>query len=115
MRFPLVCHGVDMGASVYARRASVAAYPAAVLSLLVPALLSLLLLSPPPSARFLRLELLKSVSYQPLPFSRKPAAEIFLTNAGSAQAGQSTRRTEERRVGEEGRTGCRGSQEGGGQ
>src|SRR5690625_7012083 len=91
MRFPLVCHGVDMGASVYARRASVAAYPAAMLSLLVPALLSLLLLSPPPSARFLRLALLKSVSYQPLSFSRKPAAEMFLTNAGSAPAGESTR------------------------
>src|SRR5690625_7525606 len=90
MRFSLVCHGVDMGASVYARRASVAAYPAAVLSLLVPALLSLLLLSPPPSARFLRLELLKSVSYQPLPFNLKQEAEIFVTNAGSAQAGHST-------------------------
>src|SRR5690625_1755124 len=91
MRFPLVCHGVDTGASVYDCRASVVCYSAGVLSLMVPAMLTLLLLSSPPSARFLRLELLKSVSYQPLPFSRKPAAEIFLTNAGSAQAGQSTR------------------------
>src|SRR5690554_6629071 len=70
-------------------------YPAAVLYLLALALLSAFLLSPlaspPPSARFLRLEVLKSVSYQPPPLSRKPAAEIFLTSAGCAHAGQSTK------------------------
>lgn len=33
---------------------------------------------------------LKSVSYQPPPFRRKPAADTFLTSALSAQAGQTS-------------------------
>jgi hypothetical protein len=32
--------------------------------------------------------LLKSVSYQPLPLSLKPAADIFFFNSGSVQLGQ---------------------------
>ena len=35
--------------------------------------------------------LLKSVSYQPPPFKRKPAAEIFFFNSASLQAGQITK------------------------
>lgn len=38
---------------------------------------------------FLSEPLLKSVSYQPPPFRRKPAAEIFLNNSDFLQAGQS--------------------------
>src|SRR4030095_15418935 len=47
--------------------------------------------SPPslPSARLRRLPPLKSVSYQPPPFSRKRGAETRLRNAGLPHAGQS--------------------------
>ena len=43
----------------------------------------------PPSARFFLLPDLKSVSYQPLPFSRKPTAEIFFLSADVSHSGQS--------------------------
>ena len=39
------------------------------------------------SATFFFDPLLKSVSYQPLPFNLKPAAEIFFFNSGSLHAG----------------------------
>ena len=42
---------------------------------------SLLDVEPPDSATFRFFPDLKSVSYQPPPFSLKPAAEIFLTSA----------------------------------
>lgn len=44
----------------------------------------------PPSARFLLLSFLKSVSYQPAPFNRKAAADTRRTRAGLPHAGQST-------------------------
>lgn len=47
------------------------------------------LLSEP--ATFFFLPDLKSVSYQPPPFSRKPAADTFLRNAGLAHCGHSLR------------------------
>lgn len=42
-------------------------------------------------AIFFLAPLLKSVSYQPLPFNLNPAAEIFFINSGLLQAGQVTR------------------------
>jgi hypothetical protein len=45
--------------------------------------------SDPKTFRFL--PFLKSVSYQPPPLSRNPAAEIFFTSVGSLQAGQISR------------------------
>jgi len=43
----------------------------------------------PPSWTFFWLPFLKSVSYQPPPLRRKPAAEISLRRCGSPQAGHS--------------------------
>jgi hypothetical protein len=40
------------------------------------------------SAKLRLLPVLKSVSYQPWPFSRKPAAETNFFNAGASQSGQ---------------------------
>ena len=45
--------------------------------------------APPPSARLRLPPDLKSVSYQPPPLRRKPAADICLVSAGLPQAGQS--------------------------
>jgi hypothetical protein len=42
-------------------------------------------------ATFFFVPLLKSVSYQPPPFKRKPAAEIFLIKSGLLHAGQLTK------------------------
>lgn len=42
-------------------------------------------------ARFFFLPVLKSVSYQPLPLSLKPAAEIFFENSGCWHSGQSVK------------------------
>jgi hypothetical protein len=39
-------------------------------------------------ATFFFVPLLKSVSYQPLPFNLNPAAEIFFISSGLLQAGQ---------------------------
>jgi hypothetical protein len=39
-------------------------------------------------ATFFLAPLLKSVSYQPVPFNLNPAAEIFFINSGFVQAGQ---------------------------
>jgi hypothetical protein len=42
-------------------------------------------------ATFFLLPLLKSVSYQPVPFNRNPDAEIFFAKSGFLQAGHSVR------------------------
>lgn len=42
-------------------------------------------------ARFFLVPVLKSVSYQPPPFRRKPGTDSIFFNAGSRQPGQSTR------------------------
>jgi hypothetical protein len=62
----------------------------AVLGVAVPDVEAPALASP---AKFFLAPDLKSVSYQPPPFKRNPAAEICFFNAGFAQAGQSTKRS----------------------
>ena len=50
---------------------------------------------PASPARFFLLPLLKSVSYQPPPFSRKPAALILRFSCGSPHCGQTDRGSSE--------------------
>lgn len=57
---------------------------------LVELLLELTGLAASPATFFL-LPLLKSVSYQPAPFSRNPDAEIFFVKSGFLHAGHSVR------------------------